>query len=314
MFQEFCFLQSQFVSGRFPLMVSSMPNMRKFFLAEKEIFSSLLIANAIAGVSGIKEINDFKESTYIEIINILKRKGIVRFFDDPILPADLDTTSFAVSELMRAGIVSGEFFLETIKMARNNKVPPSGISFFVYFQKEAMKYAKKNHSDIVVDVNVSTMLRMAGCPDPLVEWNIFSLLKKGKNSIRPRLRYYGYSGFLYFTGRMLELCPDLQQKHLAAYLDRVKEEIKIELQKKKEKRGFSFLNIGMLATSLGRFKKIPNQLFLIVEEFTKIDVKERSWAIFRKGSERKFYGSPWISTAIGIIEPLIVMKGRRENY
>lgn len=258
----------------------------------EEIFSSILILNAIIGIS---ELANLKQRIATLLKGIILKSGKIRFFNDPeLLSPDVDDTCLALIPLLLMSEISKEEISLVIEEIKNNKKANNG--FFVYFLKEAKKIKKFNRVDLVVDVNVATFLRLIGEPDIQVERNIFSFLGNYKYRTTKKLRYYFPAGFLYFLGRMLEFFPEIEVDK-QFFFKAVNCEIEQIL--KKPFVQFPFPSFCMLLTSSARLgQRVDDFLIGLLLSFLSFSAQDNTWAVIRAGSKKHFYGSPAISLAL----------------
>jgi hypothetical protein len=278
------FLETTSNNGFYECCISSARDKESLVISPKEIGTSLLVLG-----TGLKFFN-WKSLTKksINYINSQLEEGIAHFFEDEkLLPSDTDTTSWALSTLVKLN-QTPDYDIRNIANKIVSNVNKNGL-INIYFNPD--KTSRENRVDYVALANILHFVNLCKKRDEtkISEEFVFEKLKS-QDYLEGSRYYHSPETFLYFTSRLLEF-----SEFRSKFGDLLYEETKSRIGT----TDFP-LDLAMRVTIMNRLhSKNKDEL----DKLISLQEPSGSWptdSIYRYGSKDGYFTSKNISTAFAI--------------
>ncbi len=206
------------------------------------------------------------------------------FFDEKMLPADVDCVALAYTGLIKSGVLAGCNYQNVVELVLTNTNSAGIIE--TYFD-----VSRKDRIDPVVGANALYFLYLCGQESQAQTTQQFVLDTLLQEKYKERGRYYpSEDTFLYMISRLLDF-PFFQ------------ENITFVLQQKLIARLYSTHNPLDLAMRVICSKKLKIQNETEAAELASLQESDGgwpAWAYYKKGRSNIYFGSRVITTAFAI--------------
>ncbi len=275
------FLESEQQNGYFPSYIGDSRDLSNAEESPREVFSTVVIVEA---VKNTKLSGETKEVS-LNYLEEQRRSGQFTFFEDRNLyPPDADTDALGHSLLLESGKISREDADTVLDKIVDYKDENGLVQ--VWLSKE-----RENRLDPVVGVNALYFAHLLERGSELTETEDWVLDTLDSGDYKDGSRYYqSPDSFLYFMGRLMKF-PELAKK--------IKPKLTKQLRQRIGKTEYP-LDLAMrvsLAKLLGMENRKEKELLLQLQQ------SDGSWpadALFKLGSEERYFGSSALVTALSI--------------
>ncbi|MBU1350207.1 methyltransferase domain-containing protein [Patescibacteria group bacterium] len=274
------FLEAEGQGGRYPAYIASARDKTSAEQAPQELFSSILIADALPQQDRHQELRE------ITLDYLQKQAGneLISFFEDRAITPDTDTNAFGYSILLESGRTSSE---------EANKVLDSILEFQDDKGKVQvwLSHERENRLDHVVGTNAVYLAHLLGREAEIrrtEEW-IESVLDS-EEYLKGSRYYSSPDSFLYFLNRLTKF-PKFETK--------LKTKLKQHVARRIGSTEYP-LDLAMrtiLADDLGIDNGAEKQKLLSMQ------AQDGSWPIdslYREGTKPRYFGNKSVPTALAL--------------
>jgi len=274
------FLEAEVQGGSYPAYIASGRDETSAKQAPQELFSSILIANALPQQDRHQELRE------ITLDYLQKQAGnkLISFFEDRAITPDTDTNAFGYSILLESGRTSSE---------EANKVLDSILEFQDDKGKVQvwLSHERENRLDHVVGINAVYLAHLLGREAEIrrtEEW-IESVLDS-EEYLKGSRYYSSPDSFLYFLNRLTKF-PKFETK--------LKTKLKQHVARRIGSTEYP-LDLAMrtiLADDLGIDNGAEKQKLLSMQ------AQDGSWptdSLYREGTKPRYFGNKSVPTALAL--------------